>query len=125
MSDVKFPFIGIISRDGYLEVYDEKHSRENQNRHYQCLSSEGRKYYERDDTLRFILGGWNGSSYLLLGEPALDPFNTGRHQIEAFATHAIQQGASPQTKVVVGNHHLGTKYEGKIIGRLEMFLKTP
>jgi hypothetical protein len=112
------PFLGIVAKNGYLEAYDLKTAKNHDFHHSYALSPEGSKYYDDDDTLRFVKY-YGDDEYTLEGSPALDPFNMGSKQIQIFAKYCIEAGASPNTPVTVADHALGTPYEGKNIGTLK------
>ena len=86
--------------------------------HSNALSPQGQKYYDEDNTLRFVKYVGD-DKYTLEGSPALDPFEKGFRQIQIFAKHCIKTGAAPNSLFAVADHALGTPYEGKIIGKLE------
>jgi len=112
------PFLGIVAQNGYVEAYDFKTAEKYDFHHSYALSPQGQKYYDDDDTLRFVKY-FGDSMYTLEGSPALDPFKKGFSQIKIFARYCVKAGSAPETLFAVADHELGTPYEGKIIGRLE------
>lgn len=124
MQDIKkLPFIGIVSKKGYTESYDYYKAKENDFHHSFCLSGEGLKYYDSDETLRFVLNGpHNGYENLhiaLEGNPALDPFKSGKKQIKQMCELYLSFGADENISLKVEDHCLGTRYENEIIGSLK------
>lgn len=119
----KLPFIGIVSKDGYVESYDYYKAKENDFHHSFCLSEEGLKHYDSDETLRFVLNGpHNGYEKIhiaLEGNPALDPFKSGKKQIKQMCELYLSFGADENISLKVEYHCLGTKYENEIIGSLK------
>ena len=118
----KTPFIGIVTKDGYLEWYDYYTAQENDFHHSFCLSERGLKEYDSDDTLRFVLNGphngYNRLCIALEGNPALDPYNTGRKQITIMRGLFLKLGADENISLKVEDHKLDTRFENKIIGIL-------
>ena len=112
------PFVGLVSENGYIESYGLKKAKECDYHHQYALSQEGLKYYDSDNTLRFVK--YSGDSiYTLEGSPALDPFGKGYIQIKLFAKHCVSLGADTNTPIRVADHALKTEYEGRIIGTLQ------
>lgn len=112
------PFLGIVAKNGYVESYDLTTAKRYDFHHSYALSIEGSKYYDDDNTLRFVKNVGD-DKYTLEGSPALDPFGKGFMQVQIFARHCINAGATPDTLIAVADHALGTPYEGKIIGKLK------
>lgn len=112
------PFIGIVSKDGYVESYNYETAEKFDFHHSLALSEKGCKEYDKKETLRFVM--YKGTNtYTLEGEPALDPFNNGFKQVQLFVKHALEKGATPDIKIKVAEHYLNTKWEGKLIGKLK------
>ncbi len=112
------PFVGLVSKEGYIESYSYQTAKQHDFHHSFVLSSKGETLYYRDDTLRFVQ--YPGSqTYTLEGGPSLAPFEAGERQVMLFAQHVLKRGASPKTPVVVAEQHMGTPYEGKCIGTLD------
>lgn len=125
--ELDIPFLGIISKENYEEHYNFAKAKENDFHHTFCLSEEGLKHYDNDDTLRFFymnkaFGNGDENKIVIEGNPALDPFNTGRNQLKTMARLFLEAGVGLSVPIYVENHYLNTKYEGKIIGLLLHFL---
>jgi len=117
----KIPFLGIVSKDGYVESYNYIEAEECDFHHSFALSSTGNKYYDEEGTLRFVRYS-NSDVYTLEGSPALDPFNKGFEQIKNFAKHVVANGADLAIEITVLDHKLGTEYDGKKLGTLENWI---
>lgn len=115
------PFIGIISKDGYIEYYDELTAEMNDYHHSFCLSEKGLEYYDDDSTLRFIYYE-EDKQINILGDPALDPFEKGLIQLKKMCELLKSNGVPSTTDIFVEQHHLNTKYENKVIGQLKTFI---
>lgn len=116
----EIPFLGIVGKNGYKESYGYTKAEESDFHHSYALSPEGADVYNSDDTLRFVRYG-NEKAYTLEGNPSLDPFGKGFKQIQQFADHVIENGASKDIPVKVAQQHLGTEFEGKTIGTVGDF----
>jgi hypothetical protein len=120
--EIDVPVIGIVLQNGYVESYDYKMAAANDFHHSFIMASKTLGDYNYDDTLRFVkLPGEN--YYTLEGEPALEPYTTGKNQICAFAVHCISKGIDPNTRIKIKDHKLDTTYEGAFIGSLKKFIR--
>ena len=120
--DKQTPIIGIVLNDGAVESYDYETAAKNNFHHSFILSLNDKKEIDYDSVLRFVKLK-NEEFYTLEGEPSLDPHIIGKKQISHFATHCIERGVNPLTRVKIKDHKLGTYYEGKFIGALKDFIK--
>jgi hypothetical protein len=117
------PIIGMVFKNGYTESYDYKTAIINDFHHSFIMESKDLEEFDYDQALRFVkLAGED--YYTLEGEPALEPFTSGKKQINIFATHCIENGVNPDTKIKIKDHKLNTRYEGLFIGKLKDFYKT-
>lgn len=115
--EINIPFIGIVSEYGYIESYDYKTAEKHDFHHSFALSEKGCEIYNQKNTLRFVI--YRGTAlYVLEGSPSLDPFEKGYDQIKLFVSHALDNGADPELEIEVAEQYLGTKWEGKRIGKL-------
>lgn len=119
----KIPFLGIVSKDGYVESYNYIEAEEWDFHHSLVLSKKGNKYYNEKDTLRFVRYT-NSNVYTLEGSPALDPFNKGFEQIKIFVNHVLANGADPEIKLEVLDHKLEEEYDGKQLGKLKNWINS-
>ena len=114
----EIPFIGIVSKDGYVESYNYETAEKFDFHHSFALSERGCEEYDKNETLRFVM--YKGTNtYTLEGEPALDPFHNGFKQVQLFAKHVLEKGATPDIQIEIGEHYLNTEWEGKLIGKLK------
>jgi hypothetical protein len=114
------PIIGIVLKNGEVESYDYKTAANNNFHHSFIVTSKGISALDYDESLRFVKIP-SEDFYTLEGEPSLEPFTTGKKQVIAFASHCIERGIDPNTKVKIKDHKLNTFYEDSIIGRLKDF----
>lgn len=119
---INIPIIGIVLKNGEVESYDYKTAVANNFHHSFIVTSKSMSEFDYDEALRFVKIS-NEDFYTLEGEPALNPFTTGKKQIKAFALHCIENGVDPNTKVKIKDHKLNTFYEGSLIGRLSDLIK--
>jgi hypothetical protein len=116
------PFIGVVLKNGYVESYDYKTAVLNNFHHSFMITSKTLSQYDCDEMLRFVKIFGEGY-YTIEGEPALNPFTSGKKQISIFATYCVEKGADLDIKIKIKDHKLNTYYEGSFIGRLKDFVK--
>lgn len=114
------PFIGIITKSGYIEYYDELTAEKYDYHHSYCLSEEGLEYYEQDSTLRFTYYE-KEKEIVIKGIPSLSPFIDGCYQLKKLAELFFKHNIPRDTSIYVEQQYLNTQYEGKEIGKLFNF----
>lgn len=111
----KIPFVGIVTRDGYIESYNYETGEKNDFHHSFIMSDRALTDFEVDSTLRFTLGS---DHYYLEGHPAIDPNRYGQRQIRQFARYAMAHGAPADIPIYIADMKMRTAYEGRSIGTL-------
>lgn len=116
------PIIGIVLTNEEVFAYDYKSAATNNFHHSFIIASKGISTADYDTALRFVKLP-DENFYTLEGEPALDPFLSGKNQIIAFAAYCIENGVDPNMRVKIKDHKLGTLYEDTFIGRIQDFIE--
>lgn len=119
------PFVGIVTKDGYIESYNYKTAKKHDFHHSFIMSKRAKDAMgsiDDNNALRFIhynkCTPYDENTYVLEGEPALDPFGKGVKQLRKFVKHVLDNGAAPSMRVKVLNHHLGSDWDSKTLGTI-------
>lgn len=85
MKKNNLPFVGVISKEGYIEHYTYQVAEENDFHAYFCLTEKGGELFDDEETLVFTLNskvnGYENTHIYITGNPSLDPLDAGRKQI--------------------------------------------
>lgn len=116
------PWIGYVAEFGVEEHFNQAQGNAAEWHHSWVVQDKDAS--ESDSSLRYVRNG-EERTVQIAGEPALDPFGKGKRHIRRLASNLLSRGVPQDYNLVVAQMHLGSEFEGTVIGSLRDFAPTP